>query len=171
MSPKVATKPKPAAVIVSPSQSYDIVIIGGGPAGLTAAIYALRSRLKTLLIEKMVLGGLASTAYQIENYPGFIDAIPGLELGQRMEKQALQLGLEVLWGNVKKITKQLQLEVGTTTLSTKAIIVAAGSEPAKLGVPGEDELRGRGVSYCATCDGPFYQGKNVIVVGGGNSAV
>ncbi|MFA4843455.1 MAG: thioredoxin-disulfide reductase [Candidatus Margulisiibacteriota bacterium] len=171
MTPQVAAKTKPEAVIVSPSQSYDVVIIGGGPAGLTAAIYALRSRLKTLLIEKMVLGGLASTAFQIENYPGFIDSIPGMELCQRMEKQALQLGLEVLWGNVKKIDQQLQVEVGATKLSAKAIIIASGTEPAKLGVPGEDELRGRGVSYCATCDGPFYQGKNVVVVGGGNSAV
>jgi thioredoxin reductase (NADPH) len=171
MTPQLATKPKPDAVIVSPSQSFDLVIIGGGPAGLTAAIYAQRARLKTVLIEKMVLGGLASTAYQIENYPGFIDSIPGMELCQRMEKQALQLGLEVLWSNVKKVTKQLQVEVGTAKLSTKAIIVATGTEPAKLGVPGEEELRGRGVSYCATCDGPFYQDKNVVVVGGGNTAI
>lgn len=171
MSSRIAAKTKPQAVIVQPSQAYDVVIIGGGPAGLTAAIYALRSRLKTLLVEKMIIGGLASTTYQVENYPGFVEAIPGMELCQRMEKQARKLGLEVLWGNVKKVRPQLQVEVDGKTISAKAIIVASGTEPAKLGVPGEDELRGRGVSYCATCDGPFYQGKNVIVVGGGNSAI
>ncbi|MFH1386458.1 MAG: thioredoxin-disulfide reductase [bacterium] len=170
MSLNLATKPKVKTMIVQDKEKYDVIIIGGGPAGLSAAIYSLRSALKTILIEKMVIGGTASTAYQIENYPG-IKAISGLELGQKMENQAKELGLEVLWGDVTAIKKGFEVVVGQKTLKAKTVIIAAGTQTAKLDVPGEEKLRGRGVSYCATCDGPFYQGKNIFVVGGGNSAI
>jgi len=174
MSLQLEAKPKAKAVFVEEKKLYDLVVIGGGPAGLTAAIYALRARLKTLLIEKMVLGGLASTAFQIENYPGFPEGISGMELCQKMGEQAKRLGLEVLYGNalrVRKNNKHREVEIDGKTLSAKALVIATGSEVAKLGVPGEEEFHGKGVSYCATCDGPFYKDKNVLVVGGGNAAV
>jgi thioredoxin reductase (NADPH) len=155
-------------------RAFDLIIIGGGPAGLSAAIYALRARLSVLLVEKMVLGGLASTTFQIENYPGFPESISGLILCRRMEEQAARLGLEVLWGNAARIArenKQFAVEVDGQRLTARALILATGTEIAKLGVPGEEQLRGKGVSYCATCDGPFYKDKNIIVVGGGNAAV
>lgn len=170
MSLKLAAKPKVKMTIVRDEEKYDVIIVGGGPAGLSAAIYALRSGLKTILIEKMVIGGTASTAHQIENYPG-IKTVSGLELGQKMENQAKDLGLEVIWGEVSSIKRGFEAVVGQKTLQARTVIIAAGTQTAKLGVPGEDKLRGRGVSYCATCDGPFYQGKNVFVVGGGNSAI
>jgi len=174
MSTLLETKPKPEIHIIEEKQLFDLIILGGGPAGLTAAIYALRSRLKTLLIEKMVYGGQAVTTFQIENYPGFPEGISGPELMQKMADQAQKLGLETLWGEVKKITKDKEhftAEVDGKHYLSKAVIVATGSDPQKLDVPGEEKFRGRGVSYCATCDGAFYQGKNIIVVGGGNSAV
>jgi thioredoxin reductase (NADPH) len=152
----------------------DLVIIGGGPAGLTAALYALRAGLKTVLVEKMVLGGLASTTFQIENYPGFPEAISGLALARHLEEQVAKLGLKVSWGEaqaVKKKNSHFTLQVEGQTISTRSLIIAAGTEIAKLGIPGEEEFRGKGVSYCATCDGPFYKDKNIMVVGGGNAAV
>lgn len=172
----IKTKPKPQAeaIIIEEPLLYDLVIIGGGPAGLSAAIYALRSRLRTLLIEKMILGGLASTTYQVENYPGFSETISGSDLTQRMAEQAKKLGLEVFWGNVtgiKKSGKVFEISADVKKYSAKSVIICTGTEAEKLGIAGEEEFRGRGVSYCATCDGPFYQNKNVIVVGGGNSAV
>jgi thioredoxin reductase (NADPH) len=170
MSLQLEAKPKPKAVFIEEKKLYDLVIIGGGPAGLAAAIYALRARVKTLLIEKMVLGGLASTAFQIENYPGFPEGISGMELCQKMGEQAKRLGLEVLYGNALRV-KRREVEIDGKTLSAKALVIATGSEVAKLGVPGEEEFHGNGVSYCATCDGPFYKDKNVLVVGGGNAAV
>jgi len=153
---------------------YDLIIVGGGPAGLTAAIYALRSRLKTLLIEKMVYGGQAATTFQIENYPGFPEGISGPELMQKMANQAQKLGLETLWAEAKKVIKDKEhftVEVDGKHYLAKSSSDCYRSEPQKLEVPGEEKFRGRGVSYCATCDGAFYQGKNVMVVGGGNSAV
>ncbi len=152
----------------------DLVIIGGGPAGLTAGLYASRARLKALLIEKMIPGGQAASTFLIENYPGFPEGIPGPDLSQAMENQAKRFGLEVVTGAVDHLAPNGRLwEVGweNQRFTTPAVIVATGVESAKLGVPGEEELRGRGVSYCATCDGPFFRDQDVGVVGGGNSAV
>jgi len=174
MSLELATRPKNQTAAAEEAKAHDLIIIGGGPAGLAAAIYALRFQINTLLIEKMVLGGLASTAYQIENYPGFPDGISGLDLCQKMTEQAQKLGLKVMWGNVVKIKNNKshrEVLIDGKALSAKAVIIATGSEPTKLGIPGEEEFRGKGVSYCATCDGPFYRDKDVMVVGGGNSAV
>lgn len=172
---QVAVKPKLQPKLAAGGGFYDLIIIGGGPAGLAAAIYAGRSRLKTLIIEKMVLGGQASNAYFIENYPGFPDGISGAELGRKMTEQANKLGLQVIWGNAVKLKtadrKQLEVQVDGQTLKGKAVILATGSENQKLAVPGEEEFRGRGVSYCATCDGAFYKNKNIMVAGGGNSAI
>lgn len=153
---------------------YDLIVIGGGPAGLTAGLYATRARLKTLLIEKLFLGGQAASTYLVENYPGFPDGILGPDLTQAMEKQAKRFGLEVINGEVKYINPQEKLwEVGgdEQNFLAKAIIIASGVESVKLGIPGEEELRGRGVSYCATCDGPFFKDQEVGVIGGGDSAV
>lgn len=183
MTTGLLTKPKLEAIVIEKGPPFDLIIIGGGPAGISAAIYALRFGLHTLLIEKTVLGGLASTVFEIENYPGFPEGICGMELTKHMQDQAQKLGLQIFWGNVLKLSPEAirqggktakegcEVEVDGKKLIAKAVIVASGTEVQKLGIPGEDKLRGRGVSYCATCDGPFYRDKNIIVVGGGNSAV
>jgi thioredoxin reductase (NADPH) len=153
---------------------YDLLIAGGGPAGLTAGLYAGRAMLKTLLLEKMILGGQAASTFLIENYPGFPDGIPGPELSQAMEKQAKNFGLVIENGEIDALRpagKLWEIEAGGRTIRSKAVIIATGVEPNKLGVPGEEELRGRGVSYCATCDGPFFRDQEIAVVGGGDSAV
>jgi thioredoxin reductase (NADPH) len=153
---------------------YDLVIAGGGPAGLTAGLYAGRALLKTLLLERMILGGQAASTFLIENYPGFPDGIPGPELSQAMEKQAKNFGVIIESGEIiglRPAGKLWEIEISGRTIRAKAVIVAAGVEPKKLGVPGEEELRGRGVSYCATCDGPFFRNQEIAVVGGGDSAV
>ncbi|MDD5382049.1 MAG: thioredoxin-disulfide reductase [Candidatus Margulisbacteria bacterium] len=171
---QLKAEPKAQAVIIEKSPLLDLIIIGGGPAGLTAALYAVRSRLKVLLIEKMILGGAASTTFSIENYPGFPEGISGLELAERLQDQVRRLGLDILWGNaisVKKNKQTFMTQVDGNILSSKAVIIATGTEAAKLGIPGEEEFRGRGVSYCATCDGPFYKEKSVMVIGGGNAAI
>jgi len=170
MTTQLKTRPKPKAVKTDKNSTLDLIIIGGGPAGLTAALYALRARLKVLLVEKMILGGAASTTFQIENYPGFPEGLSGLELGKRLQEQVNKLNLEILWGDSTRV-KDRQVQVDGKTLSAKAIIIATGTESTKLGIPGEDKFRGRGVSYCATCDGPFYKDKNVMVIGGGNAAI
>ena len=171
---QVKPKPKPQAAVIGKGPLLDLIIIGGGPAGLSAALYAVRAGLKTLLIEKMILGGQASTTFFIENYPGFPEGLSGMELSNRMQDQVRRLGLDILWGNalsVKNKKNHREIQVDGKPLTSKAVIIATGTEAAKLGVPGEDEFRGRGVSYCATCDGPFYKDKNIMVVGGGNSAI
>ncbi len=153
---------------------HDLLIAGGGPAGLTAGLYAARGKLRTLLIEKMAPGGQAASTFLIENYPGFPEGIPGPELSQAMEKQAKRFGLEMINGEVNHlVAKGKHWEVGWEgrKVTTKTVIVATGVEPIKLGVPGEEELKGRGVSYCATCDGPFFRDQDIGVVGGGDSAV
>lgn len=173
MPTKLQTKPQ-QAIIIEEQKHYDLIIIGGGPAGMSAALYALRARLNVLLIEKMIMGGLASTSYQIDNYPGFPDGISGQELAQRMENQVKKLFPKIIWGRavqVKNGKHFREVTVDGQTHLAKAVIVATGSEPAKLGVPGEETFTGRGVSYCAVCDGAFYQDKNIVVVGGGNAAV
>ncbi len=154
---------------------YDVVIIGGGPAGLTAGLYAARARLKSLLIEKGLPGGLVTTTEWVENYPGFEEGIMGVELAQKMEKQATKFGLEIIQGIVMGISsnkkiKEISLE-GDLHYEAKTIILATGAHPRLLKIEGEDEFRGRGVSYCATCDGAFYKGRKIAVVGGGDSAV
>jgi len=153
---------------------YDLLIAGGGPAGLTAGLYAARGKIRTLLVEKMAPGGQAASTYMIENYPGFPEGIPGPDLMKAMENQAKRFGVEIITGEVSQLTSRGQLwEVDQEgrKIMAKAVIVATGVEPAKLGVPGEEELKGRGVSYCATCDGPFFRNQDIGVVGGGDSAV
>ena len=157
------------------SSIYDIIIVGGGPAGLTAGLYASRARLKTLLIEKIALGGQVTKSEQIENYPGFEEGISGFQLIQNLEKQAKGFGLTVETGEVQNIVSlhknKKTLTVQDRELHCKALIIATGSESNRLGVPGEDKLLGRGVSYCATCDGAFFRDREVAVVGGGDAAV
>jgi len=153
---------------------YDLIIAGGGPAGLTAGLYAARARVRTLLVEKMTPGGQAATTFQIENYPGFAQGISGPDLSQAMEEQAKRFGLEATYGEVKGLSSRepfWELEFEDRKVSAKAVIVATGVDPRKLGVPGEETLRGRGVSYCATCDGPFFKEQDIGVVGGGDSGV
>ena len=153
---------------------YDIIIVGGGPAGLTAGMYACRGEMNTLLLEKAGAGGQILMAELVENYPGFHEGISGYELTDRMKKQAEKFGLDIRTEEVKNIVRKgREVTVITETREYKclAVIIAAGAGMRKLGVPGEDELRGRGVSYCATCDGPFFRDKEIAVVGGGNSAV
>ena len=154
---------------------YDVVIIGGGPAGLTAGLYTSRARLKSLLIEKGLPGGLVTTTEWVENYPGFEEGIMGVELAQKMEKQAVRFGLEIIQGTVNGIVlnnniKKIILE-DNQQYEAKGIILATGAHPRPLRIEGEDQFRGRGVSYCATCDGAFYREKRIAVVGGGDSAV
>lgn len=156
---------------------WDIVIVGGGPAGLTAGLYAARDAMRTLLLERMVSGGQVATTEWVENYPGFPDGISGIELSQRMEEQARKFGLQVLQGDVKGLRvseaepRSFQLETSQGTHYASAVILAMGADWNRLGVPGEEEFRGRGVSYCATCDGPFFRDQEVVVVGGGDTAV
>ncbi|MDD5692083.1 MAG: thioredoxin-disulfide reductase [Candidatus Omnitrophica bacterium] len=149
---------------------HDLIIIGGGPAGLTAALYAGRSRMDTLLIEKMSLGGRILMSEMIENYPGFPGGILTSELISRMEKQVRELGVKI------ESEEVLELDCAKKTVKTsnglsesRAIIIASGSRARKLNVPGEEKYTGRGVSYCATCDAPFYKEKKVVIVGGGNA--
>jgi thioredoxin reductase (NADPH) len=155
-------------------KKYDVIIIGGGPAGLTAGIYTARARLATLLIERAAIGGQIINAGMVENYPGFIDGIGGIELTQAMQQQATKFGMETLYDEVIGIElngKQKVVKTPQGDFPAKAIIIAGGSERQKLGVPGEAEFTGKGVSYCATCDGAFFRDKTVAVIGGGNAAV
>ena len=156
------------------NKDYDVIIIGGGPAALAAAVYTCRALLKTLILEKKYLGGQLVGTELIENYPGFPEVIGGVELTQRMEAQAKRFGAEIRYEEVVKLDVENDLKVVTTDTDKYAshiVILATGADPKKLGVPGEEEFYGKGVSYCATCDGAFYRGKNVVVVGGGDSAI
>jgi thioredoxin reductase (NADPH) len=153
---------------------YEVVIIGGGPAGLTAGLYTSRAGLKSLLLERGMLGGQMVNATRVENYPGFAKGIAGSELGSLMHQQAVRYGLEVVTAEVTGITPgQPYYSVSTTegSLEASAVIIAAGSEYRKLEVTGEERLAGRGVSYCATCDGFFFRDREVAVVGGGDTAI
>lgn len=152
--------------------NYDLIIIGGGPAGLTAAIYGTRRGLKTLIIAKSI-GGQTSYAPEIENYPG-IEKISGGELSVKLYNQAIKFGAEFKSEEVLELSKPKKTFIIKTTgnsYNTNAVILAFGKTPKDLNVPGEAELKGRGVSYCATCDGLFFKGKDVAVIGGGNSAI
>lgn len=155
-------------------RKYDVVIIGGGPAGLTAGIYAARSRLKSLLIERGATGGWIINAGEVENYPGFPDGVNGLELADAMQRQAAKFGLETLAAEVTGLElkgEQKIVKTGEGDIAARAVIVAGGSDRFKLGVPGEDEFTGRGVAFCAVCDGYFYRDVPVAVIGGGNAAI
>ncbi len=156
------------------NKEYEVVIIGGGPAGLTAGLYTSRAKLNSLLIEKGVVGGQIVDAEQVENYPGFPEGISGLELGQLIHRQATKYGLKTIIAEVTGVEpQQKQIVVKTTegNFIAKAVIIASGSERRKLGIPGEEEFTGKGVSYCATCDAAFFKGLPVAVVGGGNAAI
>jgi thioredoxin reductase (NADPH) len=154
---------------------YQLIILGGGPAGLTAGLYAARDRLQVLLVEKGVVGGQVLVTDWIDNYPGFPDGLTGSDLVEKMAAQAKRFGLETQNGNVVKLeisetTKKLILESGEE-LTSQALIICTGARPNKLGIPGEEKLTGKGVSYCATCDGPFYRDEEIFVVGGGDTAI
>jgi thioredoxin reductase (NADPH) len=152
---------------------YDLIIIGGGPAGFTAGIYAQRYALKTLLIEKESLGGQVAITDIIENYPGF-PRLTGPALVEKFEAHVKGLGLETTYGEVLSIEDKGEEKILKTTggdLSTRAVILSSGAHPKELGVPGEKEFRGRGVSYCGTCDGPFFRNQRILVVGGGDTAI
>jgi len=154
---------------------YDLIIIGAGPAGLTAGIYATRAKLNTLLLERLNPGGLVVSTDWVENYPGFPEGISGAELVKKMEEQAVKFGLniasfkEVNSADVKGQTKTIKVD--DEEYKAKAVIVASGTEPKKLNIPGEEKFKGRGVSYCATCDGPFFQDKDIVMIGGGSSGI
>lgn len=152
---------------------YDIIIVGGGPAGLTAGIYACRSDLKTLLLEEYVCGGQIINTYEIKNYAGFED-ISGVDLSLKMQDQATKLGLEIVYQKAIDFDFSDKFKVVKTSKNTyfaKTVILAMGASPKKLGIDGEQQYSGRGVSYCAVCDGAFYKNKTVAIVGGGNSAM
>ncbi|GHT41527.1 thioredoxin reductase [Endomicrobiia bacterium] len=152
---------------------YDIVIIGGGPAGLSAAIYASRARLKTLLIEKNGCGGQITVTDLIENYPGFNVGINGFDFAVKLETQARDFGADIMYNEVTSVENGEVKKVITlnATYEAQTIIVAAGTSVKKMNIPGEPDFIGKGVSFCATCDAPFYRSKDVLVVGGGDSAI
>lgn len=155
-------------------RNYDVIIIGGGPAGLTAAIYTARENLRTLILEKMLCGGWPNMTGVIENYPGFPEGINGMELSARFKKQALKFGVEIReLEEVKEVFSGgfIKVETPKGSYQTRTLIVAPGSRMRELGVSGEREFLGKGVSYCATCDGPLYRDRVVAVVGGGNAAL
>jgi len=159
--------------VVTVSESYDLAIVGGGPAGLTAGIYGQRGGLKTLLIEKLVPGGQIALSETVENYPGF-STISGAELARLMEEHARKFGVTIVCGEVAKVedgeTEKI-IKTMETSYTARSVIVASGVRPKKLCVSGEEKFIGRGVSFCAICDGRFFQGRDVCVVGGGDSAV
>ena len=153
---------------------YDVVIIGGGPAGLTAGIYAKRAGLSALLIEKLTPGGQIMITDWIENYPGFPDGLAGYDLTMKMEQQAKNFGLEIIQGDVISLDTSgtiKKVNLSDKSVNTKALIIASGCFPRKLGVPGENSLFGKGVSTCATCDAMFFRDKDVVAIGGGDTAV
>lgn len=154
---------------------YQLIIIGGGPAGLTAGLYAARGRIKTLLIEKGATGGQVLLTDWVDNYPAFTDGVTGFELIDKMTAHADRFGLEKKFATVESLDlqgelKTIRLDSGET-LTAQAVILCTGAKPRQIGVPGEAELQGKGVSYCATCDGPFYRNQEIAVVGGGNTAI
>ena len=155
-------------------QSHDVVMIGAGPAALSAAIYTTREDIDTVLFERGVIGGLAAVTDKIDNYPGFPDGVEGLTLADALQKQAERFGTTIELGEVLKINDEgmyKRLETTSGDYYARAVLIATGSDYKKIGVPGEAEYYGRGVHYCATCDGAFYRDKKLVVVGGGNSAV
>ena len=156
------------------ADKYDVIVIGAGPGGMTAALYASRANLKVAMLDRGVYGGQMNNTAEVENYTGF-KSILGPDLAEQMYQSAIQFGADFVYGNVEKVTvdedgiKHVKTDSGE--LEAPAIVIATGSQYRKLGIPGEDEYSGKGVSYCAVCDGAFYRGKDVTTVGGGDSAV
>jgi len=151
-----------------------IMILGGGPAGFTAALYAARADLKPLLVTGMTLYGQASQTHCIENYPGFPEGVGGSDLGQRLDEQAKRFGTEIIYDTVQCVDltqRPFKVCLSSTSYTVDSLIISMGADSRKLGVPGEREFTGRGVSYCATCDGAFYKEKDIHMVGGGDSAI
>lgn len=174
--PVVSIKPETSSEEETKEEkTYDAIIIGGGPAGLTAGIYLSRARMDTLLIEKAMPGGQAILTEIIENYPGFPHGITGPELMQKMEEQAVRFGLKIKYGETEEVKikkdKVKIVKINNKEYRTLTVILASGAEASKLEVSGEEELRGRGVSYCATCDAPFFKHQKIVVVGGGDTAI
>jgi len=156
------------------ARKYQLIIVGGGPAGLTAGLYSARGGFKVLLIEKEVIGGQIANADRVDNYPGFPEGISGFELARLIHQQATNHGLETMSGEVTGLTSRYGSNIVNTAegdFIAQAVIIAGGSQFRKLEVPGEGEFLGKGVSYCATCDGPLFRDKAVAVVGGGDTAV
>lgn len=158
------------------AERYDLIVIGAGPAGLAAAIYAARARLKTLVLDESVPGGQVKTTHKVSNYPGFPEDIKGTDLAKAFSTQAERFGakirraIEITKHDLAAPLKQIELDE-EETVEAPAVVVATGAKPRDLGVPGESKFKGRGISYCATCDGAYFEGKDIHVVGGGNSAV
>ncbi|ALO03665.1 thioredoxin-disulfide reductase [Lactiplantibacillus paraplantarum] len=155
------------------AKSYDVIIIGAGPAGMTAALYASRANLSVLLLDRGIYGGQMNNTAAIENYPGF-KSVLGPDLAKDMYESATQFGAEYAYGSVESVEDHGDVKIVTTdsdTFEAKALVIGTGSEYRKLGVPGEDTYGGRGVSYCAVCDGAFFRNKHVVVIGGGDSAI
>jgi len=157
---------------------YDLVIIGGGPAGYTAGMYASRARLKVLLLSSIFIQSQTTTTAEVENYPGFPDSIGGFELLERMKQHAVKFGLEVLDEQAESIDQEMQdgkqiwkIKIGDKVLESLSLIAATGAIPRELGIPGESKFKGRGVSYCAVCDAALFKGKDIVVVGGGDTAI
>ncbi|NBK79658.1 thioredoxin-disulfide reductase [bacterium D16-76] len=152
---------------------YDVIVIGGGPAGYTCALYAARANLNVLVLEKLAPGGQMATTDRVDNYPGFPDGVEGFELAMSMKKGAERFGAVSQMADVTEVKLQGDIKeicAGGKQLQARTVVLASGARPRELGLPGEKELRGRGVSYCATCDGMFYRGKTVVVAGGGDTA-
>lgn len=152
----------------------DLIVVGGGPAGLTAGIYGARAGMRTVIVEKAMPGGHVATTHYIENYPGFADGVTGFELAEKMKQQALRFGVEIFGTEARSITRKngsITVTTDSREFSAPALVIATGTNWKKLGVPGEDELKGRGVSYCATCDGPLFKQRDVAVIGCGNSGI
>lgn len=158
---------------MSDHKMYDVIIAGAGPAGMTAAVYASRANLETLMIERGIPGGQMANTEDVENYPGY-EHILGPELSNKMFEHAKKFGAEYAYGDIKEVIDHGDYKTiiaGDKEYNTRSVIITTGAQYKKLGIPGEEELGGRGVSYCAVCDGAFFKGKNLIVIGGGDSAV
>lgn len=155
-------------------KTFDILILGGGPAGLAAAIYGGRAAVKVAVLEKMLAGGEIASTDKLENYPGFPEGISGLEFGQLLERHVLRFGAKILSASVEGVELEGELKRVTTGEGDyygRTLIIATGTSPRLLGVPGEEKLSGKGISFCATCDGPFFRQKKIAVIGGGDAAV
>lgn len=153
---------------------HQVIMIGGGPSSLTAAVYTTREDIETIIFEKATVGGLAAITDKVDNYPGFPEGIEGYQLALQLEKQAKRFGAQIEYGTVESIRNEGKYKVVTVDgndIKAKAVLIATGSSYGKINVPGEAEYYGKGVHYCATCDGAFYKGKRLVVVGGGNSAI
>ena len=155
------------------THTYDVIIVGGGPGGYTAALYAARAGLDTIVLEKLSAGGQMALTHQIDNYPGFENGTDGFELAEKMQQQAERFGAKTEYAEVQRLDLSTPIKIAETSEGSfygRSVILATGANPRELGVAGEKELVGHGVAYCAACDGRAYEGKTVVVVGGGNSA-